>query len=77
MSVIGSITSDYLALRNIKLYNSTPWSRVFACVTFELELTFFNVSPISSSFPHCYQERKKIKKLSKHGKHYCALLGCI
>lgn len=59
MSFIGSITSDYLALWNIKLYNSTPWSRVFACVTYELELTFLNVSLISSSFPHGSQESKK------------------
>lgn len=59
MSFIGSITSDCLALWNIQLYNSTPWSRVFACVTFELELTFLNASLISSSFPHCSQESKK------------------
>lgn len=65
MSFIGSITSDYLALWNTKLYNSTPWSRVFACVTYELELTFLNVSLISSSFPHGSQESKK--KYIDHG----------
>lgn len=73
MPFIGSITTDYLALWNIKLYNSTPWSRVFACLTFELELTFLNVSSISSSFPHCSQERKK-NTLPKHREQYFVLM---
>lgn len=78
MSFIDSITSNYSAFWNIKLHNSASWSRVLACVTFELELAFYYVSPVFSFlFLFPLLPRKYKNTLPEHKQQYVVLLKDI